>query len=217
MAFTFPSSPSLGQRFTPVGGPTYVWTGTTWDATGAAIDLTPYWQNGSTSLQLDGTTSGTTTLQASAVAGTTTATIPARTANVMLDGPAFSATASSGTNLGTNTWTKINLTNEEYDTNNNYSASRFTPSVVGYYQINGAMSVDVPATNSFISIYKNGSAYRYGSLTTGIAGVGSVVVASSLVYLNGTTDYVELYGQTSAGGNTVTPTTFFNGCLMRGA
>lgn len=30
MAFDFPSAPTLGQTYTPTGGPTYVWNGTAW-------------------------------------------------------------------------------------------------------------------------------------------------------------------------------------------
>lgn len=30
MAFDFPNSPTLGQTYTPTGGPTYVWNGTAW-------------------------------------------------------------------------------------------------------------------------------------------------------------------------------------------
>jgi hypothetical protein len=33
MAFDFPNSPSNGQVFTPVGGPSYTWNGTVWTAT----------------------------------------------------------------------------------------------------------------------------------------------------------------------------------------
>ena len=31
MSFNFPNSPSVGQIYNPAGGPSYIWTGTTWD------------------------------------------------------------------------------------------------------------------------------------------------------------------------------------------
>src|SRR5262245_29411482 len=41
--FNFPNAPILNEEFTPVGGPTYIWTGTTWDimrvSSGADADL----------------------------------------------------------------------------------------------------------------------------------------------------------------------------------
>jgi hypothetical protein len=36
MSFNFPNSPSVGQSFTPVGGPTYEWDGTVWRMSGTA-------------------------------------------------------------------------------------------------------------------------------------------------------------------------------------
>src|SRR5580765_7240201 len=41
MAFDFPASPSVGQQFSPAGGPTWQWDGTVWSAVpGLAVGAT---------------------------------------------------------------------------------------------------------------------------------------------------------------------------------
>jgi hypothetical protein len=113
------------------------------------------------------------------------------------NGPAFFAYSATTTTLTAAADVKIILDTELFDTNNNYSTanSRFTPTVAGYYQVNCVMTVNY--WNAIIlscSIFKNGSYYSVGNTgypqTTG----GVHVTVSSLVYMNGTTDYLEMYG-----------------------
>ena len=152
-----------------------------------------------------GDTSGSITLQAPAVAGSNTFTLPAATGTVMVSGnmPAFSAYLSADqSGVTSSTATKIAFNTKEFDTNSNFNntgstvgsnpAYSFLPTVAGYYQINGTMSGGGTYTRLFISIYKNGSEFKRGSdlLVNG----GYAVTASSLVYLNGSTDYISLYG-----------------------
>jgi hypothetical protein len=133
--------------------------------------------------------------------------------------PAFSGTLSTPQSFSSNVVTKMVFDSSEYDTNSNYSASRFTPTVAGYYQINSnvAFTTSSSVTSSYIAIYKNGSVYKIGTGTRTIQNPNPGV--SSLVYLNGTTDYVEIYGYvfdngqapaTVAGGQN----TFFNGSFV---
>jgi hypothetical protein len=138
----------------------------------------------------------------------------------ILAGPAFSAVASTATNTATATWTKLVFASEEYDTANCFSTStsRFQPTIAGYYQINGCVfSGSLPATMG-PAIYKNGAEHRTGGLSSGATAYRMTV--SSLVYLNGSTDYVELYWY-QASGVTVNSTTgsgtYFNGYLARAA
>jgi len=143
--------------------------------------------------------------------------------NVAGNGPAFSAYPSAGTSTPNNTSTKILFQTEEFDTNNNFASSTFTPTVAGYYQINAA--IGPPTFTSgyhFASIYKNGSVYKYGQLGYVASSINGQVVVSSLVYCNGTTDYIEIYWYQSSGG-TITcqagggPGTWFNGAMVRSA
>jgi len=124
--------------------------------------------------------------------------------NVAGNGPAFSAYLNSNQNFTASTFTKVTLDVEDFDTNNNFSSSRFTPTVAGYYQISWNVQLSNTSTTwaHFISsLYKNGSEFKRTqlNLTTGAVNNGSLG-ASCLVYLNGSTDYVETYAYTTAGG-----------------
>jgi hypothetical protein len=110
-------------------------------------------------------------------------------------GPAFSAYNTSAQSVTSSTLTKITLQTEVFDTNNNFASSTFTPTVAGYYQINGVLrSTGTSITASIIAIYKNGSNYSYNSVLDGISTTSAHLIASEVIYMNGTTDYVELYG-----------------------
>jgi hypothetical protein len=70
-----------------------------------------------------------------------------------------------------------------------------------------------------IQIYKNGSGYKYGT-DLSPAGSNGVAIISSLVYLNGSTDYVEIYGYitgTSPATSANSSLVYFNGSMVRGA
>jgi hypothetical protein len=131
--------------------------------------------------------------------------------------PAFAAYQSTGVALTGATFTKITFQTEEYDTNSNFASSRFTPTVAGYYQINGAWQFGSGGTVTVCAIYKNGTVYKEGAGTGGTAGYGGTV--SSLVYFNGSSDYVELYGYASTAKTPLATinATYFNGALVRGA
>jgi len=134
--------------------------------------------------------------------------------------PAFSAYANASTSIPTAAITKVNFAVEDFDTNSNFASSRFTPTVAGYYQINASVQFTGSTTNPLCYITKNGSQVKCGSYTTG-SFTGPVSVASGLVYLNGSTDYVEVaaYHATGSSVNTLAAadTTRFDGCLVRPA
>ena len=136
--------------------------------------------------------------------------------------PAFSAYANANISMANNTATKILFQTEEFDTNSNFASSTFTPTVAGYYQINAAISFGGwTSTYLFTIIYKNGSEYKRGSSTANNAsGLNGVV--SSIVYFNGSTDYVEIYGQHNNGSAQSTSAfgvsaVWFNGSFVRSA
>lgn len=140
-------------------------------------------------------------------------------ANVVGNGPAFSAYANAIQTLTSTVWTKVNINTEEFDTNNNFDTSnyRFTPTVAGYYQLTGSVFVNTTTTYTELAIYKNSVAVKYGPEAV-VSTTGLVTAINCLVYLNGTTDYVELW--VAASGTTPTmpissTTTFFQGYLVR--
>jgi hypothetical protein len=125
--------------------------------------------------------------------GTATATIPNATGTVMVSGnmPTFRAYSSAIQNLSAATATKILYQQEEWDTNNNFASSRFTPTVAGYYFISAGTRTGNAGGTEFVSlITKNGTTYAHGSnnSATGI----NLSVVSTLVYMNGSTDYLEI-------------------------
>jgi hypothetical protein len=170
------------------------------------------------------TGSGTMTLAGPSTNSNQTVTIPDATGTMMVSGnmPTFYAYKVNGSQAVSNaTFTKITLTTEAFDTNNNFASSRFTPTVAGYYQFNGSYSVESQGTVTrfLISIYKNGTEYIRG---VDIQGTGTSVIVSAMIPLNGTTDYVELYGlifgaggigfRGDSDGNVYT---YLQGCLLR--
>ncbi len=151
------------------------------------------------SLVLQSSGGGSVTIAEPVTASTLTATLPAATGTVMVSGnmPAFSAyRGSSNQSITASTFTKVQLNTEEFDTASAFDSTtnyRFTPQVAGYYQISGHIELDGTApTRLFSVIYKNGSAFKFGN--DGVQTSAYKTVVSALVYLNGSTDYIELYG-----------------------
>jgi hypothetical protein len=151
--------------------------------------------------------------------------------NVVGTGPSFYAYSSGArTYVGNGSDVKVVLNTEAWDTNSNFDSStnyRFTPTVAGYYQISiGSLgSFASPGTSGYgaIIIYKNGSAYTSGGYNSSTNGNYYGMSHSNLVYLNGTTDYIEAYINTNNNGTytfqaqgTISGT-FMSGVLVRAA
>jgi len=114
---------------------------------------------------------------------------------VATNAPAFSVYPSSQQAITTSTWTKVALQNEEFDTNNcfdNTTNYRFTPTVEGYYQV--SFTCYISAVSGIINaIYKNGSHKHSGNVKLYTTSGGTATTLSALIYMNGTTDYLEFY------------------------
>jgi hypothetical protein len=135
-------------------------------------------------------------------------------------GPAFKAFRNTSTQTfsGT-TWTKIQLNGESFDTANNFDSTtnyRFTPTTSGYYQVQGTITF-IGGNYLNIAIYKNGSAYALGQLMDNSQDGNGRANVVDLVYLNGSSDYVELYGWNgqSTGAYFGADNTFFSGVWIR--
>lgn len=190
------------------------------------------------SVVVAGDTSGSITIAAPAVAGTNTLTLPANTGTIITTastfagtGPAFSAALSGNQTLNNDTTTKLTLSSEVYDTNNCYDPTtnyRFTPNVAGYYLVNLKVGFGGTATRNYYFntfIYKNGSSFSGSSTTLSLVagtGVDSSLTSSMLIYMNGSTDYLEAYvyqyDYTATTSVTIkSAQTNFNGSLVRAA
>jgi hypothetical protein len=170
-------------------------------------------------IKLSTPSSGSISLTPADTASNLTITVPAATATMAIDGPAFSAYLASNQTISANTWTKVTINTEEFDTASCYDNStnyRFTPTVAGYYQVNAATNPS-GATASYVAIYKNGTQFKsgYGS-SSGASLYGCPV--SALIYLNGSTDYIEFYAQQSNTTiNSGIPNTYFQASMVRAA
>ena len=180
--------------------------------------------NGGTAISTD--TSGTLNIVTGSGSGSNAITIDASQNVTIAKGvtgtPAFSAYyTGAGQSVITNTFVKLILNTEEFDTNNNFDSTtnyRFTPTVAGYYQINGQIAFTTWVAGGELAIFKNGSQFKNGNNANNTAWA----TVSAVIYFNGSTDYVELYiAQTSGSTQTSTATSvannYFNGALIRGA
>jgi len=141
-------------------------------------------------------------------------------------GPAFRAFRNTTTQTITgSTWTKVQLNGETYDTASCFDSTtnfRFTPNVAGYYILQAALAAEAQTTSTVYAqsaIYKNGAEAALGTRLPAFADDTQGVV-HDIIYLNGTTDYVELYGFVLAGSvneNFIfgTTKTFFTGVWIR--
>lgn len=183
------------------------------------------------SIVISGDSSGQVSLTVPSAAGTNTATLPAATGTVMVSGnmPAFKVYGGGTQVVSNGTNTKIQLTTKVFDTASafdNVTNYRFQPTVAGYYQISGNVGFAQTSNNVafYCNIFKNGNGY---ATATSVSTTSTYMIcsANALIYLNGSTDYVELYAQQQTGGNsTVTggvftagDATFMTGCLVRAA
>jgi hypothetical protein len=141
--------------------------------------------------------------------------------NVAGNGPAFRAEPSTNQSVTSGTYTKVDFATEIFDTNSNFASSRFTPTVAGYYFISSAVYAVFSSSGSYIwaLIYKNGARDIPGNLNVPVTAIDGVGTVNGLVYMNGTTDYVEIYclliGTTPSVSTTIN--TQFSGFLARAA
>jgi hypothetical protein len=154
------------------------------------------------------------------------ASIPqaALAAGVAGNGPAFSA-YKSGANqsLTPDTYTKISFQTEEFDTNaafDNATNYRFQPTVAGYYQVNSRIDLSGTASSrNLATIYKNGTIFKSGGDLGGLTPTTLGSTISALVFLNGSTDYVEVYAYCAFGStffaNSGVSGTYFQASMVR--
>jgi len=139
-------------------------------------------------------------------------------------GPAFSAYKSGNqTGVASSTFTKVTFGAEEFDTNSCFdtSTARFTPTVAGYYQFNWNLDVGGATTALNIAdIYKNGVKQKRSNGIS-VSNGETYITGAAIIYMNGTTDYVELYVYISGSGATVyggaIEYSWFQGFLARSA
>jgi hypothetical protein len=138
--------------------------------------------------------------------------------NVVGNGPAFSAYQSVSQSFPNASTIKVLLGVEDFDSNSNFASSRFTPTVAGYYLITGVVAGTTNDIELFTAyIAKNGTEFTSG---TRVVGAASGTVVSTVLLLNGSSDYVELFARHNSGATKGLATgrnTSMSGCLIRSA
>ena len=133
---------------------------------------------------------------------------------------AFRGNLSAEQTVTTGTYAKVNLTTTSIDTDSALVDGTFKPSVAGYYQVNGSVhqNCSPDSTNTISAIYKNGVMESKGSAV--LSDTAYLSNVSDVIYLNGTTDYLELYASvTSTGTCTIasySANTFLSAVLVSG-
>jgi hypothetical protein len=189
----------------------------------------------STALNMSGDTSGNLQLQTQA--GANTITVPNATGTMMVSGnmPAFSAWLSTNQSVSSTVGTTLACNTEEYDTGNCYNntgstvtlnglsvpAYSFCPNVAGYYTVNAGYQLGGVSSFSraLITCSKNGSGYKR---LIDMGATSYVLAGTTVIYLNGTGDYVNFYGYISATGSLTfnggsLDLTWINGAMIRSA
>ena len=150
------------------------------------------------------------------ISGTSTLTLGSSNASTIALGsgdvqsnflyPAFEAHSASNQTISDNTYTKVTLGTEIFDTDSKFDNSsnyRFTPTIAGKYFVYGSVRLQVEASQMQLgtaSIYKNGSLYneRIIDFRNNNGTQMSVDVATTMDM--DSDDYVELYAKIYKGG-----------------
>jgi len=121
--------------------------------------------------------------------------------------PAFQVTAgTSSQSLSNDTWTKINLGTEVFDTDSAFSSNKFTvpSSESGKYSFTYGIAVFNIDDSETVEtkLYKNGSAIDNTHVIRRATGSNQLVFAQSTqIVVLSASDYIELYGKQTEGGS----------------
>ena len=142
---------------------------------------------------------------------------------IAVNGPAVSAWVSITHSAAGLRYTKVQFRSKEFDTANcfdNVTNFRFTPNVAGYYQVSSTVKYSTLGSGEWVAIiYKNGVAYKSGSSDYLVNGGNGQSHVSALVYLNGSSDYLEVFAYSDSAMNIVASqvASFFQAAMVRGA
>ena len=135
--------------------------------------------------------------------------------------PCFEVIKNSSQSLTASTWTKIAFNAESYDTAGHFDLtnSKFQPDIAGVYQINLCLYFGSGTNTAALSVLrKNGTqirkmAYLYHSNQSlddyGVSG-------STMVQMNGSSDYIEAWAFGNGGSPTVNGGTYGEETIISG-
>jgi len=156
---------------------------------------------------------GTFTVTPASSATDRTFTLPNETGTVLTSAsttvlpkgvPAFRVYRNAAQAVSASTWTKVQFndsTGEGFDTEGWFDTTtnyRYQPLIAGYYAFSGVVQMLGSHTQIAVYGYKNGVQTVYGN---NLAVAGYILAfPTAILYMNGSTDYFELYGFVSASG-----------------
>jgi hypothetical protein len=132
-----------------------------------------------------------------------TATVPGLKGVVRATSAYRNATTQTGLSSGSTV--RVDFNAEEFDIGNSYDSTtnyRFQPDVAGYYSISSCARLNNNLNTTSLQLFKNGSLYKLLAILNNLGSAGTVAIAgSALVYLNGSSDYIDIRasGTTSTG------------------
>lgn len=140
------------------------------------------------------------------------AALNAAVAAAINSAPVFRMVLSADHALTDGTATKVLLNSVAFDTAAGWvsGSNRYLPNKAGYYQVNFKTTTNSASSNQsngYSMLYKNGAEYSRGNqfvMTSTMSYWGSN--GSCVVYLNGTTDYIELYAMSDVTSGATTAT-----------
>ena len=117
-------------------------------------------------------------------------------------GTVFQAYLTGSTGIGaTGSFFIVPFTYVQYDTLGGFSTppSKYTPTIAGYYEVKGTVAYGFPGgsqagTPAYCYVYKNGVVAAQGTFLAAAAEGPNASHAACIVFLNGTTDYVDIRG-----------------------
>jgi len=122
-------------------------------------------------------------------------------ANVVGNGPAFSATDTATTSTSGAT-VQVVFDTELFDTDNIFDGTTFQPTLAGYYQVNVYVNLGVNTlVGSLTATLRKNGATLVTSVVGHPAGFGSSASISELIYMNGTTDTLDVQARNAANAN----------------
>ena len=122
--------------------------------------------------------------------------------------PAFRAYTTSSQTITSGTFTKVALQAKSFDSTSAFDSTtnyRFQPTVAGYYQTNGSIyfQATTSLSRAIITIRLNGiEGNNHGRMLdiTLSGGSGAIASVSGFFYLNGSTDYLDLWAWVTGTG-----------------
>jgi hypothetical protein len=182
-------------------------------ATGATGSTGPTGPTGST-----GSTGPTGATGSTGPTGSTGAIGQTGATGNAFNGPVFSAYRSAGQGLPAGVPDSLQFDIVEYGNSSFFSPYSFIPNIAGYYLINGFLHAADTFPNSigYAMLYLNGSHYCQGQTYIGYGAGGIFTQVSAIVYLNGTTDYINMFAYSLYATSTFAGTsTRLQACYLR--